>query len=85
MFQDKASLRIKAMDSMMKDKPAIAMAAKKEPDEMMGEEGMIAMPVTPEEKEMILMARETNKQDESSEGQEEGEMDPMAKMKMGMK
>lgn len=84
MFQDKASLRMKAMDAMMKDKPAIAMAPKKEPDEMMGEEGMIVMPVTPEEKEMILMARETNKEGESQE-EEPMQMDPAAKMKMGMK
>lgn len=57
--QDK-SMRLKAMNAMMKEKPSIAM---KKPEPEM-EEGMISMPVTPEEKEMILAAREANKEGE---------------------
>jgi hypothetical protein len=51
----KSQMRMKAMDKMMKDKPSIAIKIKESPDGM--EDGMISMPVTPEEKEMILSMR----------------------------
>lgn len=68
MFKDKSSLRLKAMDSMMKDKPSVNLSAK--PDPMQGgavEEGMISMPVTVEEKAMIEAMREASKKEEGAE------------------
>lgn len=52
--KDKSQLRMKAMDKMMREKPSLKMP---EPMEEMGEEGMISMPVTEEEKAMILSMR----------------------------
>lgn len=62
-------MRLKAMDGMMKDKPSIPMR-RREPEM---EEGMISMPVTPEEKEMILAARETNKEQPEAAVMDESE------------
>lgn len=59
------NIRLKAMNSMMKDKPSLKMKPRQEMEEM--EDGMVSMAVTPEEKEMILAARETNGQSEVAE------------------
>lgn len=66
MFEKKASLRIKAMDKMMREHP---MMAKKKPEanEMMGEKGLISMPVTQKEKEMILAMRKGEDKGETPE------------------
>lgn len=59
--KDKSQLRIKAMNKMMRDKPSMEMKPMGEEMEMasdeMGEKGMISMPVTEEEKMMILSLR----------------------------
>lgn len=82
----KSSLRMKAMDQMMKEKPSIAIKIKSAPEEMEGEEdmgemdgskGMESMPVTPEEKEMIMAMRKKMKmgmgmEEEDSEEEEMG-------------
>lgn len=63
MMNDKRSMRLKAMEGMMKEKPSMDMRKPMEQPE----EGMISMAVTPEEKEMILAAREENSGMESME------------------
>lgn len=68
MFKDKSTIRLKAMDAMMKDKPSVNLAAKEDP--MQGgavEEGMISMPVTMEEKAMVEAMREASKKEEGAE------------------
>jgi hypothetical protein len=54
--KDKNHLRMKAMDKMMREKPSLSME-QEAPQEEMGEEGFISMPVTAEEKAMILAMR----------------------------
>lgn len=81
MFKDKATLRLKAMDAMMKDKPSIAIkiAQKPEdgmPDEMQGEKGMVSMPVTMEEKAMIEAMRAAKEGEESAESPEQESAEP---------
>lgn len=66
MMQDKRAMRMKAMDGMMREKPSISMKRPMEESEM-PEEGMVSMAVTPEEKEMILAAREQNAMGEEEE------------------
>lgn len=64
MFKDKSTIRLKAMDAMMKDKPSVKLEAKPDPMDMgeeKMEEGMISMPVTMEEKAMIEAMREEGK------------------------
>ena len=70
MFGDKAKLRIKVMNKMMKDKPSFAVQVEKKgmpgmaeegsedmPQEVMGDKGFISMPVSKEERDMILSMR----------------------------
>jgi hypothetical protein len=80
----KAKLRMKAMDQMMKDKPSIAIKIKNSPEmeseegemgEMEQPKGMESMPVTPEEKEMIMAMRKKMKMGMSMG--EEGEVEEM--------
>lgn len=59
--QDKAKMRMKALESMKKGAPSIELKPKmpEAPEnEMMGDEGFVQMQVTPEEKEMIMSMRE---------------------------
>lgn len=70
--KDKSKLRMKAMDKMMREKPSLAM---KEPvTEEMGEEGFITMPVTEEEKAMILSMRKEKNGGVMEESEEEEEI-----------
>jgi len=70
---DKSKLRLKAMDKMMKEKPEISIAIEKGEmgEEEMGMDGMkegyISMPVSPEEKAMILKMRKMGGMEEESE------------------
>lgn len=67
MFENKATLRIKAMNQMMKAKPEMAKKKPEMVDEMMGEKGLISMPVTQKEKEMILAMRKAEDKGETQE------------------
>lgn len=81
MFKDKATLRLKAMDAMMKDKPSIAIKiaskpADDMPGEMQGDQGMVSMPVTMEEKAMIEAMRSAKKSEEDAESPEQESAEP---------
>lgn len=81
MYGNKMNLRKKAMDSMMREKPAMEFKKRSSP-EMGGEEngeesGMISMMVTPEEKEMILSMRDEGKDVNAKPGMEDKEDEMM--------
>jgi hypothetical protein len=82
MFGDKkAKLRLMAMEKMMKDKPAISMEKPRGDMSMdmggddMPEEGLITMPVTKEEREMIMSMRKSKKPSDQEESMEDEEQD----------
>lgn len=69
---NKSKMRMKAMEMMMREKPS--MPEKKDPMEVtdeMGSKGFVSMPVTEEEKAMILAMRK--EKDGGVEMEEESE------------
>lgn len=78
----KKMMRKKAMDSMMKEGPSIAIKIAKKsieeesaPEEMMQDKegGLVSMMVSPEEKEMILSMRKGDKGEQMMPGMEKEE------------
>ena len=81
-MKNKAPVRIKAMNAMMKEKPSFAMKKPQmdQESQMEGEasKGLISMPVTPEEKQMILKMRKMGGMEGQMEGMEGEESEEFA-------